>query len=91
MNAVEVLTYADEVQLNWTPPTRPIGPLTGYSVFCPGKPQGESLDETATSHICGGLAANSTYNVSIIAENKFGNGRHFVEMVGTACACKCAF
>ena len=85
---VEVLTYADEVQLKWTPPTRPIGPLTGYSVICPENPQEESLNETTTSHICGGLAANSTYTVSIVAENKFGRGKPFVKTVETACECK---
>ena len=87
VNLVEVLTYADEVQLKWTPPTRPVGPLTGYSVLCSGN---HSLDETATSHICGGLTPNSTYNVSIIAENMFGSGKRFVKTVKTACECECS-
>ena len=88
VNLVEVLTYADEVQLKWTPPTRPVGPLTGYSVLCSGK--WESLDETATSHICGGLTPNSTYNVSIVAENMFGKGEPFAKTVKTACECECS-
>lgn len=87
VNLVEVLTYADEVQLKWTPPTRPVGPLTGYSVLCSGN---HSLDATATSHICGGLTPNSTYNVSIVAVNMFGKGEPFEKTVKTACECECS-
>ena len=82
---IQVLTYANEVQLSWTPPTSPIGRLRGYNVSC----SRSSLPANVTEHTCEGLSPNTTYEVVITASNKFGEGSPAMETVTTACGCEC--
>ena len=86
---IQVLTYANEVQLSWTPPTSPVGRLHGYSVSCSKNSPMESLLKNVTEHTCEGLFPNTTYEVVITASNKFGKGSPAMETVSTACGCEC--